>query len=467
MKCQLCFQNIGFLSSFDKQSHYNSHFDDSLDASQVATSSRASAGASKNHEDFQSVKKSKKRKPKWKPPFSSNAEKESDVFWYPAMEVPPPENFTPGIITLLRKALLTSHAQGTTVRAVLCYERTTYINNQMWDKGWGCGYRNFLMACAALMDQPFQPMYFPLLDEPISPGIRNLQRWIEEAWRKGFDEEGYQQLKKLEETRKWIGTSDLCTAFVFRGIPAQLADFQTEDDGEIRPLIKWIMDYFDKFKVTTSNTLYGALSGTPVQSVGCMPLILQNAGHSRLVVGYEMVKGGVINLLIFDPSVKPNKPIRRAALQSHSSTQHNRDGGSNSSDHTQKRRHSGPSEEILCVGTNKLIANKRLKVAQVSRGGGHQGPANLDAEGDDEIVVLGVHKRSNEKKANASTSRVQEDVPLWKDVIKLCQWQDKKVKKKNKYQILYFPMTEPLAEHQRAERMVLTSERIAQIHSIL
>jgi hypothetical protein len=46
-------------------------------------------------------------------------------------------------------------------------------------------YRNFLMVCTALMDQPFQPMYFPLLDSPTSPGVRNLQHWIEDAWRCG------------------------------------------------------------------------------------------------------------------------------------------------------------------------------------------------------------------------------------------------------------------------------------------
>jgi hypothetical protein len=46
-------------------------------------------------------------------------------------------------------------------------------------------YRNFLMACAALMDQSFQPLYFPLLDAPIGPGVRNLQTWIETAWKAG------------------------------------------------------------------------------------------------------------------------------------------------------------------------------------------------------------------------------------------------------------------------------------------
>ena len=46
-------------------------------------------------------------------------------------------------------------------------------------------YRNYLMACAALMDQQVQPMYFPLLDAPLAPGVRNLQETLEEAWQKG------------------------------------------------------------------------------------------------------------------------------------------------------------------------------------------------------------------------------------------------------------------------------------------
>lgn len=41
------------------------------------------------------------------------------------------------------------------------------------------------MACAALMDQQIQPMYFPLLDTPSTPGVRNLQILIERAWRDG------------------------------------------------------------------------------------------------------------------------------------------------------------------------------------------------------------------------------------------------------------------------------------------
>ena len=33
-----------------------------------------------------------------------------------------------------------------------------------------------------------------------------------------------------------------------------------------------------------------------------MPVVLQHAGHSRTVVGYEIQRNGECNLLVFDPS---------------------------------------------------------------------------------------------------------------------------------------------------------------------
>ena len=47
-------------------------------------------------------------------------------------------------------------------------------------------YRNFLMACATLMNQRQQLGYFSLLDSPIPPSVKNLQTWIESAWEEGF-----------------------------------------------------------------------------------------------------------------------------------------------------------------------------------------------------------------------------------------------------------------------------------------
>lgn len=44
-----------------------------------------------------------------------------------------------GLILVLRKALLNSHAKGKTQRAVLCYDRTVYVSKEQWDITWGCG----------------------------------------------------------------------------------------------------------------------------------------------------------------------------------------------------------------------------------------------------------------------------------------------------------------------------------------
>jgi hypothetical protein len=44
-----------------------------------------------------------------------------------------------GLIPILRKALLHSHAKGTTTRAVLCYEGAVHVATQTSDMGWGCG----------------------------------------------------------------------------------------------------------------------------------------------------------------------------------------------------------------------------------------------------------------------------------------------------------------------------------------
>lgn len=81
------------------------------------------------------------------------------------------------------------------------------------------------MACTALVDQPLQKAYSALLTHPYPPGVRNLQRLIEEAWQAGthdliimldakalgigFDLEGRKELKNLVGTNKWIGTSGM------------------------------------------------------------------------------------------------------------------------------------------------------------------------------------------------------------------------------------------------------------------
>ncbi|KAF9820156.1 hypothetical protein IEO21_01589 [Rhodonia placenta] len=162
-----------------------------------------------------------------------------------------------------------------------------------------------MMTCASLMSQATQPTYFPLLDRPTPPGVRNLQSSIEEAWKHGYDPEGEEQLKhRLVGTGKYIGTGDLYAAFTYRGIPAQLVDFDLlcEWSSGVQPLLDWVLRHFSA-GYSSPRTLNEALQSTnSVAITGKMPLILQHNGHSRTIVGCERCVDGTINLLVFDPA---------------------------------------------------------------------------------------------------------------------------------------------------------------------
>ncbi|THV07861.1 hypothetical protein K435DRAFT_741256 [Dendrothele bispora CBS 962.96] len=466
MNCQICFESLGGMSPEDRGVHYNTHFRDEQQGQANSSSYRpygvlkpSLAPKSSSGQQFGGKPSATK---KWTP--LKFMEDGRDVFWYPSLQTPPPSNFTPCMIPLLKKALLKSHAKGTTLRAVLCYDRAVYICRQNWDITWGCGYRNFLMSCAALMDQQVQPMYFPLLDKPIAPGIRNLQRWIETAWKDGFDQQGFNDLKKLMDTSKWIGTSDLCTAFVYRNIPAEIVDIDLQE-RDITPLIDWIVQYFDeslKDHTPGSATVFDVLSrASPVQCSSCMPIVIQNNGHSRMVVGYERTKNDV-NLLVFDPAKVPSKSVRQAALSIFNSPKSPASSGSTSNPNQPSKRRIPDSPFASSSKSNSASTpNKRSKKEPRMTGGREEnvifvddGPIVID-DSDDEVVIVSETKAADRKKI----SRKRDEEPAYTDVLRLLRWENKSVKRKNQYQILYFPMTAPLTETERMSKKVLTGER--------
>jgi hypothetical protein len=75
--------------------------------------------------------------------------------------------------------------------------------------------------------------------------------------------------------------------------------------ADAKPLIDWVKNYFSPSgeKPSTGRTISDALMGaSPVTCTDKMPLILQHKGHSVTIVGYEVMKNGTTNLLVFDPS---------------------------------------------------------------------------------------------------------------------------------------------------------------------
>ena len=71
-------------------------------------------------------------------------------------------------------------------------------------------------------------------------------------------------------------------------------------DCAAQKVVRWIMNYFSPSQGGV-RTIHDALSGA-ITVTESMPVVLQHAGHSRTVVGYEVLKNGVCNLLVFDPS---------------------------------------------------------------------------------------------------------------------------------------------------------------------
>lgn len=347
-----------------------------------------------------------------------------EQFWYPTLSEPPPANYTPGVLSILKEALKKSNLKGYTDRAVLCYERTPHIA-PTFDRGWGCGYRNFLMACAALMDQQIQPSYLGCLNRPMSPGVNNLQQWIEDAWEQGYDKIGAEQLKnKLVGTEKYIGTADIYVALSFRGIPCILVDFDLRSSNGLQHLTDWFVEYFSD-SVKKQGTVNDALrDGSPVITTEKMPVILQYEGHSVTVVGYEVQsRSREVNLLVFDPSSSISKDVRSAAL-----------AGSRSVTWTSASK----TSRALKIGKRKLKGSSRKR-------------ARLDSDGESAIVIS---DSDDEEKGDKENTNL---ILRTANFISRFRWKKSNLQKRKDFQLLYFPMDEPLSEQARRQRQVVSS----------
>jgi hypothetical protein len=72
---------------------------------------------------------------------------------------------------------------------------------------WSCGYRNIQMLCSSLMQvKEYREILFDKTGQ--IPGIRELQTYIEKAWKEGFDNEGANHFKfSLYGKKDWIGAT--------------------------------------------------------------------------------------------------------------------------------------------------------------------------------------------------------------------------------------------------------------------
>ncbi|KIM32150.1 hypothetical protein M408DRAFT_326807 [Serendipita vermifera MAFF 305830] len=446
MKCAICDETIENLSESGRQAHYDVHFSESpRPKTSTPASSMPSGFASSSSYTSEIASTSTK-------PYNSTAStstkpslfqipKTTTPFWTVsyASQRAPPTNYTPNFIPILRRALTKSHAKGTTTRASLCSEGVCHIATEAWDTIYGCGYRNYMMACTALCEQQVIPQYSALLknEGDSGPGIRAVQELIERAWSEGYDGIGASQLKhKLVGTMKWIGTGELYTAFAYRGIPTRLIDFpQLGTNPEA--LTRWVSNYFFPPTPTAGNinsTLNGAV---PIIQTNKMPLILQHQGHSRTIVGIEINRTGAPNLLVYDPAKRMPAAVRKQCLLSLPIPARSKAIPTYETSASSSDTHKGSK-----LAFDKQFLNKRQRFA--------------DDDEDEERDT----KRSRNDGMNGKSSLNSGVEMDHMSVLKIVRVNMSNLKKKDKYQILEFTLDPPLSEEEKASRKVVRSERV-------
>ncbi|KAG0242445.1 hypothetical protein BGW41_004174 [Actinomortierella wolfii] len=250
----------------------------------------------------------------------------------------------PRLATLLQASVDAKATQA----AYLADPSVVFCPSDQTDQGWGCGYRNLQMMLSYVVQQPRMNPTFTENQPRIEiennsnidhhcddiPTILQLQQQLEYAWRtESIDPEGAAQLQwKVVGTRKWIGTTEAWTVLTSLGIRSQILDFHkpTGPNNTHPALFQAVLKYFSSPPFVELQSPLSSSGATSAFTNGFMetvpsggdsschsdsirrgviqtrkpPLYMQHQGHSRTIVGIEIVKPGVYRLLIFDPMRK-------------------------------------------------------------------------------------------------------------------------------------------------------------------
>lgn len=97
----------------------------------------------------------------------------------------------PGILQLIRQSMTTPSSARSKVRCeyVVSSPPCLHVSQKgSYGSAWSCGYRNIQMLCSSLMQlEEYRNVLFD--GTGVVPEINGIQRWIETAWKAGFDVE--------------------------------------------------------------------------------------------------------------------------------------------------------------------------------------------------------------------------------------------------------------------------------------
>ncbi|KAF7778891.1 hypothetical protein Agabi119p4_3236 [Agaricus bisporus var. burnettii] len=464
--CAFCPEDLQTLTISQRQDHYEAHLlaisQTNVPNVQASSSKRLQAKRQFYSGPTESWKAMKRKV-------------ENDVFWYPSLGVPPPRNFTPGLIPLLKSSLITLCTKGRILRSVLCDEKVVHISKELWDASWGCGYRNFLMLCTGLMEQQTQPLYLSLLDTQPSPSVRSLQSWVHSAWDNGYDQVGRNELRnRLMETNKWIGTAEIYVALSFRGIPAELLDFDGFRDKEdcAAAVIRWMVKYFDSeysdAQDTPSTSINDTLGKTtPVIASQLMPVILQHRGHSRLIVGYQQETDGSISLLTFDTGRLLPLALRNLARSNCGLSESISPECPQVETPVHEQSNGERLDNVKPITLRDLLTPSELEL-------GMENPAETPSKNlkhaSTKPTILSylklTHRRKKDKVVRDSKlvnekRKAEPDAPDPNQLQRVFKLTFQQLLSNKEYQVLYVPLRTPLTKEERLSRRVIRCRRIS------
>ncbi|ORY94646.1 peptidase family C78-domain-containing protein [Syncephalastrum racemosum] len=210
---------------------------------------------------------------------------------------------TAGVIPRLEPHFTKLNRKGNTVAAYLCSPFTDHIATGFLDLGWGCGYRNCQMLMTFLQRKREAG---ELILKQVAD-ISGLQLLLERAWQEGFDPQGAAQLDHhVYKTRKWIGTTEVYCMLTYLGIRSTILDFHRPSPNNTHDtMFDWIQSYFEDGKTHTKKNHVVHITDRP-------PLYLQHSGHSRTVIGIELLNDGKRNLIMFDPGRRMLRSYRNS-----------------------------------------------------------------------------------------------------------------------------------------------------------
>lgn len=133
----MCEEPLDALSENERQLHYETHFHEPEEKSHVHVQEYSNLDLLVSN----NVASTSSSPPKLRPSLFP-IPKSAGRFWTAshAAHSKPPSNYTPNLIPIIRRALIKTHAKGTTQRAAVCQEGLCHISREFFDSTYGCGY---------------------------------------------------------------------------------------------------------------------------------------------------------------------------------------------------------------------------------------------------------------------------------------------------------------------------------------